>query len=665
MMKKWIAFLLAAFLLAGQCTAFADDSGTASPAIPLDHLTVGSTTAMKGDFFTEMWGNATSDADVRALLHGYNLIRWNGEDGMFTTDPMVVTGVVVTENTAKDKIYTLVLNKNLRYSDGSKITAWDYAFSYLLLMSPELEGAGATPLHRDYLLGSEDFRTGKTPYLAGVHVTSDDSLSITLSHDYLPFFYEMGLLSCEPYPIRVIAPGVAVKDDGSGVYLTNEDTNLRQPVFTAELLNRTLNDPLTGYRTHPSVVSGPYTLAGFDGTTAEFVVNPYYAGDEDGFLPQIPSLTFTLADNTTMIADLQSGRFGLLNKVTNAEAVSLGLSQVQSQQIRMANYPRSGLSYISFACERPAVSTPGVRQAIAWCLDRDAVTADYTGSFGLRADGYYGIGQWMYGLVYGTIAPPVDPPADPNDPAAVSAYEKELKAWDDLTLDNLTRYDLDLAAANSILEREGWWRNPDGLREKYVNGQRVILDLTMAIAEGNRIKSAFEKYLVPNLAEVGIRLTLVDVSSADLAKMAYEEESRSVDMFYQASNFDIIFDPAVYFAVENGKPGAWSFTNQTDLELYTRALAMRETEPGKVLEYMQKWVSFQERFNAQLPMLPIYSNVYFDFFTAYLHNYTIAQNTTWSRAIIGAYLSEDEDLLVLDDQAEASAANGSVVIDDF
>jgi len=51
---------------------------------------------------------------------------------------------------------------------------------------------------------------------------------------------------------------------------------------------------------------------------------------------------------------------------------------------------------------------------------------------------------------------------------------------------------------------------------------------------------------------------------------------------------------------------------------------------------MQKWQKFQERFNETLPMLPFYSNIYFDFHTASLHSYGIAENMTWSQAIVEA-----------------------------
>ena len=67
---------------------------------------------------------------------------------------------------------------------------------------------------------------------------------------------------------------------------------------------------------------------------------------------------------------------------------------------------------------------------------------------------------------------------------------------------------------------------------------------------------------------------------------------------------------------------------------------MRRTEPGHVLEYVQKWLKFIDLFNDELPEIPIYSNVYFDFYTPELQDYFIAQNETWGKAIIGAYLGD-------------------------
>ena len=600
-----------------------------------DHLTVGNTTPMAGNFFTNLWGNSTSDADIRSLIHGYNLIRWDGENGMFAVDPSVVAGVVVTENAAEDRTYTFVLQPDLRYSDGSPITAWDYAFSFLLRFSREAQQAGAVPMQTGYIVGSENYNWGAQDLLAGVRVTTDDTISITLSNEYLPFFYEMGLLSCNPYPISEIAPGVSVFDDGDGVYLENTAGGGGAPIFTAELLNRTLNDPATGYRTHPKVVSGPYTLESFDGTTAELKRNPYFKGTAADELPLIETLTYTLADNATMLEKLQSGEFDLLNKVTNVSAITKGVSQIAGGDVRMANYPRNGLAFTVFAAERPTVASQSVRQAIAYCMDRDAIVMDYTGNYGLRIDGFYGVGQWMYGVANGTIAPPVDPPENEFDPVAMAEYEKELEAWAELTLDDLNDYAVDVEKAAQLLASDGWTLNADGLREKWVNGERVVLDLTMLVTEGNRITEAFEKYLIPNLEQVGIRLTIKTAPMSEISRNIYEKQNRDADMIYFATNFDTLFDPSVFFA-QNTDAMNWSYTNLADREILRLAEDMRETEPGEVLEYMEKWVAFQERFNEVLPMIPIYSNVYFDFYTDLLQDYSIAQDTTWGEASIGS-----------------------------
>ena len=54
----------------------------AEPEVLLpEELIVGNTTAMRGDFFSDVFGNSTSDIDVRALIHGYDLVNWDqGQD---------------------------------------------------------------------------------------------------------------------------------------------------------------------------------------------------------------------------------------------------------------------------------------------------------------------------------------------------------------------------------------------------------------------------------------------------------------------------------------------------------------------------------------------------------------------------------------------------------
>ena len=644
-MKRLIAFILALLLL---CAAATAEEGQEAQEPVFDKLTVGNPTPMRGEFFTSFWGNSTSDLDVRDLLHGYNLVFWDSEEGMFREDPSVVSGIVAVENDEGDRSFTLILQDDLKYSDGTTINAWDYAFSYLFSISPEVAEIGGTPRRMEQFQGYDEYVAGTSNVLSGIRVIADNTLVITIRHEYLPFFYEMGLLSCNPYPISVIAPGVTVRDDGDGIYLANADETVQEPVYTAELLKKTILDPENGYLSHPSVVSGPYTLTSWDGVTAEFAINPYYKGNRNGERPTIPTLYYTQSSNETQIEDLVAGKFDLLNKVTRQDNIMDGVSRINDENISFTTYPRIGLSYISFACEKKTVSSEAVRQAIAWCLNREQLVEEYTGNYGLLVDGYYGIGQWMYGLVMGTTAPPIDPPENENDRAAMEEYNEAMAAFQELTLDNLTSYTVDTEKAAELLDQDGWTINDEGLREK----DGVVLDLKMIYPAGNNISEYLDKNFLSNLEQVGIRLTVEEVPMNELLSRWYQQEERDEDMIYLASNFDLIFDPSAYFSAD----GTWAYTSLADDTLYAEAMAMRNTEPGDVLTYVQHWVAFQERFNQILPMIPIYSNIYFDFYTRYLQNYNIDENATWGEAIVPAFLGE-----IVETEEEPAEAEGEII----
>lgn len=271
---------------------------------------------------------------------------------------------------------------------------------------------------------------------------------------------------------------------------------------------------------------------------------------------------------------LLSGEVDLLNKMVAADTVSKGIQSIADQPFSVANYPRSGLSMISFSCESQTVSGKAVRQAIANCFDRDALVKAYTGNFGLKVNGYFGIGQWMYQLAAGTIQlPVVDLPANATA-KETAAYEKTVAQWDALSLDKLKDYPLDLDQAAKLLD------------------------------------------------------------------IYYRRVERDCDMIYLATNFGTVFDPSTTYSTDEAHVKTVNRTGIRDKKLYQLAVDMRKTEPGDVLSYCQKWVVFQERWTEVLPAIPVYSNVYFDFYTTRLQNYRVTENQTWTQAIVGATLTQ-------------------------
>ena len=767
-----ILCLLLTVLLLVQAPLLAVAEGEQADAEPAEfqapeELIVGHPTITKGDFFTELFGNDTADIDVRALIHGYNLVNWDQNQGTYVFDPSVVETIGPVEvDEMGNHTYKMILCDDLYYSDGTPITAWDYAFSLLLMMSPEIEEIGGKIYRAEHLLGYDDYIATRKKILAGEELTDDDVRSLSgvevhsdhelwfhLDGEFLPYFFETGLLLTVPYPINVIAPGCKVYDDGFGVYLGNADQNVQKPVFTPELLQKTILDPETGYNSHPSVVSGPYTLVSWDEATGEghYEINPYFKGawmhnnlpgpdysgpanyvqvmdvdnetpklDANGdeiwlVKPTIEKIKFVVADNDTLIQQLADGELHLVNKVTYGPTILEGI-QRSGEGIRSTPYPRIGLSFLTFTYDWPTVHDKEVRQAIAWCMDRDLLGALYCGSaeggqtFATRVDGYYGIEQWEYLLLTGQLSYPVNFLDQVTLPQVLTKdgeeedltkkyknryvetqedYEKAVAAWGALAdewKDKLTVYTVDLNKAKKLLEKADWTlnRNGDPFQEgvddvrckKMDDGSIVALDLKMMYPAGNHMAELMQTAVrtgnetlpedavevqantgsfVENLASVGIKLELVPEPMEELLKSYYRQKERTTDMIYLATNFHVIVDPSITYSTDTTKNHEiWNNTYSDDEELWYDAKAMRRTEPGDVFEYVSKWVTFQERYNEVLPTIPIYSNIYFDFFNQYLQNYYITGQVTWSQAILPAYFALEN----METPAAATEAEG-------
>ena len=612
--------MLCLFLLLGGACAVAETTPD------YDTLVVGTTSPMSGNFFGNMFGSNAVDIDVQALLHDYNLMGWSNERGAYGINTTVVSNLLVTEDVTGDRTYTVTICDDLYYSDGTHITAADYAFSILLSIHPALEQLGAHTTGSDYIVGVDSYKVGKTDVLAGVRLLDDQTLAIRVKSQYQPYFYELGLLDCTPYPIHVIVPGGTVVDEGAGVYVSGEP-------ITAETLRETMLAAGTGYVSYPSVVSGPYQLDAYDAQAHQvtFSMNPYYKGSLHGQKPSIQKIVFKMVSTDTMMDELERGEINLISKLVAANQIDRGL---ELNGVSSAHYPRSGLAFISFNCETEIVGDATVRQAIAHCFDKDAVVASHVRDYGVRVDGYYGIGQWVYALAGGK-------PVAGAEPSRVAAAGS-------VSLDSVKVYDFSVDQAVALLESAGWTLNRSGaafdpakddVRCKEIGGELKALELKMIYPATTEIGDELETLFVPNLKQAGIALTVEAVPGTELLERYYRTTDRDCDMIFIATNFGLVFDPSSTYSPEDAYQGLNNRSGLIDNELFQRAVAMRQTNPGDVQAYSQKWVAFQQRWAEVLPSIPVYSNEYYDFYTDSLQNYAPSENLTWAQAIIGATYS--------------------------
>jgi len=572
-------------------------------------FTVGKSTKMSGNLFTNKWGVNSADVDLRELIHGYNTVAWE-KNGDYEIDTTVIRQLdAYNEN--GNKRYRIALNEGLAYNDGTPITAWDYAFSALLMSSEEFSALGGAPTEMSWLLGYDAFVDG-WPF-EGVRVIDDYTLDITIDGRFLPYFYEIMLLSITPYPIGLLAPDCEVKDDGQGAYIEGP--------FTVNLLRASVMDEKTGYLHNPTVTAGPYMLVSFDGDSqiAQFKKNPYYAGNFEGVVPQIETLTVVFTDPLTALDDIERGKIDLVNNVSSGEVIADGMNRSGEGRLRMESYLRSGMTFVSFSCELGPTQSVNVRRAVALCVDRQEVSRSFTQDNGIPVYAYYGAGQWM-----------AQKAAD-----ALAAFE--------------TGFDLDEAAW--LLVEDGWVldRNGDPYNED-IGGARYReaedstlekLSLKWAQPQETALSDLLEQAMRTKLESIGIEVEVKKLPFHELLAHYYRQIDREYNMFTLTTGFNLAFDPYFTFHTGDEFQGESNRTGLRDDDLMALARAMRETQVQDNETYMERWLEFQDRFTELHPMVPLFSNVSFDFFRTDLQQYFANAYFSWATAIVYAYIGEE------------------------
>lgn len=640
-MKKILAMLLSVLLIAmsaGGLAESTEDTGAATDAGVQSgtELVVGTTSAMTGHFGTDLWGIDTSDMDVRALLHGYSTVSRIRMQGL-TINTVAVAGIESEEQSDGSNVFTITLNDGLTYNDGTAITAQDYVFSLLFCGSPEVKSLGAAPAGKSHIMGYDEYASGASQTISGVRLLSSNSFSLHVRAEYYPFFYGLAMLDVQPYPISVIAPGCEVKDDGQGAYMGAAEnagaisaSGYTPGDFSAEMLRVTLLDTESGYEYNPKVTSGPYTLESFDAATsvAKFVVNERFAGNYERQKPSIERLEYRLVENGTMIDQLANGEVGLLNKVMLGSSIEAGrVLSLDEGRAQEATYLRTGFAYLAFACEEGVTSSAAVRKAIAMCLDKDAVVSDIVSTSARRVYAYYGLGQWM--ATYS--------PDGSNEGETAINMQEEMAKLD---------VPKDLEAAKALLEEDGWTLNQNGdpfvegtdtVRHRQGSGGLEPLVIEWAKTEGSEVAAVIETQLMETLPQVGISLVITEVPYEQMLQHYFREVPRTYNMFFVASNFNYEFDPYYDFNTADVYQGSVNMSGLKDEQLMNLALDLRRTDPGDQYGYAMKWLAFQNYFAEVMPMVPLYSNVYFDFFSNDLQGYDIVSHSGWAQAILYAH----------------------------
>lgn len=583
------------------------------PESPMGQLVIGTTTDLEQDFYDSVFNNSATNYKVQlGMLHGYTTVTTT-KDGEWITDPMVVANLDTVENEDGTKTFTITLNDGLLWSDGSAITAKDYVFALLLESSPEMMGVdNYADTNYTFLDGWDAFNSGETKALKGVHLIDDKTFSMTVAAEELPYHYDLAYASAMPRPIAVIAPGCDIEDTEEGATITGD--------FTTDLLLETINDPETGYRYNPQVTCGPYKLESYDASSRQgtFVVNENYVGDVNGIKPMIQKVIIKTVTDDTQINELKAGTVDLLFQISGGTSIEAGLDLVDEGVAQKHTYFRYGYGKIHFDCSQFPTDSQNVRQAVAYCLDRNEFARQYSGGYATIVHAEYGLSQWEY---------------------------QESKDWID---QNLNAYDKDIEAAKALLVEDGWtlnkngeeYQDGDGTRYKEVDGELKPLVIQWCNSEGNPVSELLATMLPEAMAEAGMELKATTTDFPTLISAIEHQGENTYNMYNLGTGFSLQHSPWYYYSTDEQYLGNLNENWIVDQELSDAALALKSIPLENKDEWISAWQNYQKVWNEKLPNIPLYSDEYHDFYSNKLQGWDTSSIWDWTAALCEAWVTE-------------------------
>ncbi len=401
---------------------------------------LGSNTELSGAFRDADWGKASpgsSDLDIENLTSGHATVMTNNSGAYVWNMYALASEPVATKNDDGTLTYTIKIKDDLKFSDGSAITAKNYVATVLACSTAVAKAAGGSGQSGLNFVGFEAFNkyegTGDKVYFEGIKLLGDYEFSVTVLEDYADYYYAMAYAGFSPVPLQLFlgSKGDIVVDEATKACGLNDDFYAQDSskAFTvaAEIkANLAWNSGLP--------YSGPYTVAAYDESAkqATLKINPYYTGDTARGTASIETITYVWVTSETQMDSFLTGKVDVLAGITGADDTKAALKTVNENPDKYAetHYDRAGYGKIGFRADFGPTGFKEVRQAIAYTIDRPAFAQTFTGGYGSVVDGPYYKGFSAY-----------------------KAVEKSI---------NLNSYTYSVDAAIAVLEAGGWVYNEKG-----------------------------------------------------------------------------------------------------------------------------------------------------------------------------------------------------------
>ena len=372
-------------------------------------IILGNSTDLSGKFRYANFGAnnpGAADLDVQGLIVGLETVVASKEGGYVWNDTVVAEHSEV-DNEDGTRTITIKLHDDLKLSDGSKVTAKNYVAFTLAFSTPvAAQAAGKDHMAGMNFVGYESFAAydgtnaaedgSVTKEFTGIRLLDELTFSVTVSADYLPYFYSIAYGSFSAQDVALWLGDNDIVDDGNGCYLTEGFYAKDGESFAhAAHIEASAWDKTDAY-----AYSGPYMVENYNEAdkSATLVKNPEFKGNYEGTVPAIEKVVYKKIVTDTQIADFTSGNLDVIAGITggNETNEAITLADNSNGKYVYSHYSRAGYGKLGFRGDFGPVQFVEVRQAIAYCMARATFAKDFTGGFGGVVDGPYYTGSWMY-----------------------------------------------------------------------------------------------------------------------------------------------------------------------------------------------------------------------------------------------------------------------------
>lgn len=385
---------------------------------------LGSATELSGAFRNSSWGKSSpgsSDLDIENLTSGHATVMTNKDGAMIWNMQALAAEPVKTLNEDGTLTYTIKVKEDLKFSDGSAITAKNYIAALLANSTPVAVEAGGTGASGNLNAGFDAFKAydgtndgaevgegddkvKASKYFEGIKLLGDYEFSVTFTADYANYYFVMSYASYSPVPMALylgendIIVDEATKACGlsDGFYAKAEKDGKQVYTMAEVIVNNLKWDSKLPY-------SGPYVVKNYDSSSliATLELNPNYVGDDARGKASIQTITYIKVETETQMDKFLKGEVDIIAGITGATETEAALKSVKENPDKYAetHYDRAGYGKLAFRCDLGPAAFAEVRQAVMYTINRPEFAQTFTGGYGSVVHGPYYTGYSAFQAV--------------------------------------------------------------------------------------------------------------------------------------------------------------------------------------------------------------------------------------------------------------------------